>query len=137
MNTFSMQLQDAKQTALISDVTSFVGQDGSGSFGIQAGHARIMASLSFGLARFRTDEDAWTYLALPGALLYFSDDTLTLSTRHFVIDQDYERISKVIAEELMAEEVQLRRLKRSLRQMEEEALRRMWQLGQKRASIRD
>lgn len=136
MNTFSIRLQDAKQTAIINDVISFVGQDGSGSFGIQAGHGRIMTSLSFGLARFRTGEDVWTYLALPGALLYFNDGTLTLSTRHFVIDEDYERISKVIAEELMAEEMQLRRLKRSLRQMEEEALRRMWQLGQK-ASQRD
>jgi F-type H+-transporting ATPase subunit epsilon len=131
VKTFSLALQDATHAEVVDDVLSFVAEDRSGSFGIQAGHARIMASLSFGLARFRTSSGDWRYLAVPGALLYFTEDTLTLSTRHYVVDDDFERISEVMREELLAEEVELESLKESLRRMEEEALRRMWQLGQK------
>lgn len=130
MRTFTLQLQDATQTELVTGVTSFVGQDSTGSFGIQAGHARMMASLSFGLARFRTGSSDWRYLALPGALLYFKDNTLTLSTRHYVLDDDYMRISAVLREELLAEEGELKSLKESLHRMEEEVLRRMWRLRQ-------
>jgi F-type H+-transporting ATPase subunit epsilon len=92
----------------------------------------MMASLSFGLARFRTSTSDWRYIALPGALVYFHDDTLTLNTRHYVIDDDYERISAVIREQLRDEEAELRSVKESLHRMEDEALRRMWRLGQAR-----
>ena len=71
MNSFTMLLQDATRSEKIADVTSFVGEDASGSFGILAGHARMMASLVIGLARFRTGEDNWKYLALPGTGLIF------------------------------------------------------------------
>jgi F-type H+-transporting ATPase subunit epsilon len=130
VNSFLLRLQDATHAEVVNGVTSFVARDRSGSFGVQAGHGRIMASLSFGLARFRTLTRDWQYLALPRALMYFDDDTLTLSARHYVIDDDYQRISDVLREKLLAEEAELESLKASLRRMEEEALRRMWQLGQ-------
>lgn len=127
--TFVLKLQDARRAERIPDVSAFVGQDRTGSFGILAGHARFMTSLTFGLARFRLAKDGWRYLALPGALLYFDDDVLTLSTRHYLMDDDYTRISAALSEELLAEEEALRGIKSSLHRMEEEALRRMWQLG--------
>jgi F-type H+-transporting ATPase subunit epsilon len=130
VKSFSLKLLDATHSEEIDDVVSFVGEDSSGSFGIQAGHGRIMTSMLFGLARFRVRSGDWKYLALPGALLYFDDDVLTLSTRHFVLDDDYQRISAVIREKLLAEEVELKGLKESLRRMEEEFLRRIWALGQ-------
>lgn len=133
MRTFALQLQDARQAKRIPEVATFVGQDRSGSFGIMAGHARCMASLIFGLAQFRPHNSDWQYLALPGALLYFDENLLTLSTRHFLIDDDYDRISTAMQQQLLAEEEALKRLKLSLHRMEEEALRRMWRLG--RATI--
>jgi len=133
VNCFSIQLQDATHAEVIGDVTSFVAEDSSGSFGIQAGHARLMTSLSFGLARFRNATPVWQYIALPGALLYFQDDTLTLCTRHYVVDADYQRINRILRDKLAAEEMELNSFKESLRRMEEEALRRMWQLGQMRS----
>jgi F-type H+-transporting ATPase subunit epsilon len=129
MKSFSLRLQDATHSEAVDGVISFVGEDSSGGFGIQAGHGRIMTSMSFGFARFRIRSGDWKYLALPGALLYFDDDILTLSTRHFVLDDDYQRISDVMRDELLAEEVELKDLKESLRRMEEEFLRRIWQLG--------
>lgn len=130
MNTFVLKLQDAQRVQTIKDATAFIGEDRSGSFGILAGHARFMTALTFGLARFRTSNAQWQYLALPGALLYFRDETLVVSTRHFLIDSDYTRITAAMRDQLAAEEHALHSLKTSLRHMEEEMLKRMWRLGQ-------
>ena len=121
MKSFTLRLQDATHSEDITGVTSFVGEDASGSFGILAGHARMMASLMIGLARFRSGENAWQYLALPGAVLYFHDDVLTLSTRHYLRDNDYMRVSEALQKQLLAEEEKLHIMKKSLRRMEEEA----------------
>jgi len=122
---FNMHLQSAAQYELIEAVVSFVGEDGSGSFGIQAGHGRFMASLNFGLARYRCGDQPWQYLALPGALLYFVDNQLYLNTRRYVRDSDYARINAALREQLHREEAGLQRIKESLRRMEEEMLKRL------------
>jgi F-type H+-transporting ATPase subunit epsilon len=137
MRTFTLILQDATHTQRIRQVTSFVGEDDTGSFGILAGHARMMTSLVFGLARFRSGENAWQYLALPGAALYFNDNELSLSTRHYMVDEDYERISIALKEQLLAEEKELHELKKSLHHMEEKVLRRLWELGHESAGLPD
>ncbi len=134
MKTFTLRLQDATQSEEITGVTSFVGEDASGSFGILAGHGRMMTSLIIGLARFRVGEDIWKYLALPGAVLYFDDNELTLSTRRYLLDDDHMRISQALQEQLLAEEDALKAIKHSLRQMEEEALRRLWEMGRRGAA---
>ena len=125
MNAFQLHLQSATQYELIEGVTSFVGEDDSGSFGVQAHHARFMASLGFGLARYRCGDQPWQYLALPGALLYFVDNQLFLNTRRYLRDDDYERINAALREQLHQEEAGLRRIKESLRRMEEEMLKRL------------
>jgi F-type H+-transporting ATPase subunit epsilon len=131
MNSFTLQLYDNQSSEVIRDVTDFVGDDGSGRFGILAGHTAMMTTLRFGLARFRCGSDAaWQYLAMPGAVLYFRDNVLTLASRHFLVDEDYGRISQRLEEELLAEEEQLRQLRESLQHMEEAMLKRMWELGQ-------
>jgi F-type H+-transporting ATPase subunit epsilon len=130
MNTFVLKLQDAQHAQTIEDASAFVGEDRSGSFGILPGHARLMTTLTFGLARFRNTAGQWQYLALPGGLLYFRDNTLVVSTRHYLIDSDYTRITTAMRDQLAAEERALHDQKKSLRQMEEEVLKRMWRLGQ-------
>jgi F-type H+-transporting ATPase subunit epsilon len=132
LSGITLQLFDSRHNERIDGVTSFVGEDTSGSFGILPGHTRFMTVLVFGLARFRCGERLpWEYLALPGALLYCADDTLTLTSRHYLRDRDYERISQRLADELLAEEEELHEIRESLRRMEEAMFRRMWELGQK------
>jgi F-type H+-transporting ATPase subunit epsilon len=128
MSGFVLHLQGATQYERVEGVRSFVGEDASGAFGILPGHARFMTSLLFGLARFRTGERAWQFLALPGALLYFSDNALYLCTRRYLCDPDYARISAALEQQLLAEEQDLRGMKDSLRRMEEGMLRRLWQM---------
>ena len=128
MTTIALNLWAATSHARFEGVQSFVGEDESGSFGILPGHHRFMTSLTFGLARFRCDESNWQFLALPGGLLYFVDDELTINTRRYLLDTDYERISSALSEHLLAEEEKLRSLKESLHRMEEEMLRRLWEM---------
>jgi len=129
MSTFLLHLQDATRSERIGDIVSFVGEDSSGSFGLLAGHARFMTTLVFGLARFRTANGTWEFLALPGALVYFVDNELFLSTRRYVRDTDYERISAVLAQQLVTEEERLHDIRESLHRMEQEMLKRLWQIG--------
>ena len=86
--TFTLLIQDAAHAERIEGVSAFVGRDGSGSFGVMANRARMMAVLVTGLARFRIGGDDWEYLAMPGAVLYFCDNRLTISTRHCLRDRD-------------------------------------------------
>lgn len=130
MKTFTLHLYDSRRHQVFDGVRSFVGEDNSGSFGILAGHARLMAVLRFGLARFHCGDEQWQYLALPGAVLYFDNDILSLMCRHFLLDHQYELISRRLMEELLNEEEQLKELHVSLQQMEEAMLKRMWELGE-------
>jgi len=129
MNSFTLILQDTVRTKVVKDVTRFVGEDVSGSFGILANHQRIMTSLVVGMARFCIANDSWKYLVLPGGLLYFYDNNLFLSTRRFFLDDDYEKINALLHQQLMAEEDKLRSMKKSLYRLEEEAFKRLWKVG--------
>ncbi|WP_455199500.1 F0F1 ATP synthase subunit epsilon [Kaarinaea lacus] len=129
MNSFSLILRDATHEETFDQVTSFIGEDNSGSFGIFAHHDRLMSATVFGLARFRIMNEPWQYLAMPGALLYFNNNELSINTRRYFLDSDYQRISAALQEQLLAEEESLRSMKESLHYMEKEILRRMWELG--------
>jgi F-type H+-transporting ATPase subunit epsilon len=128
MNGYVLHLQGATGYDRVEDVTSFVGEDVSGTFGLLAGHARFMTSLVFGLARFRIGAGPWRFLAAPGALLYFVNDELFLNTRRYLLDDDHTRISGALREVLLAEEEALLETRESLRRMEEEILRRLWEM---------
>ncbi|MCG6969371.1 MAG: F0F1 ATP synthase subunit epsilon [Gammaproteobacteria bacterium] len=129
MQTFILHLQDATQYERVENVASFVAEDDSGSFGLLAGHEKMMTSLVFGLARYRVQEQAWQYLALPGALVYFLNNELYLSTRRFLRDDNYDRISTALRQQLQTEEQALQSIRTSLHQMEEAMLKRLWELS--------
>jgi F-type H+-transporting ATPase subunit epsilon len=128
MKTFTLKIQDATHAEKLEGVTSFVGEDSSGSFGILADHARFMTILLMGLARYRKGNESWQYLAQPGAVLNFQDNLLTISTRHYFRDQDYMRISNDLQQKLLAEEEELHAVKHSLQHMEKEVLKHLWDL---------
>jgi F-type H+-transporting ATPase subunit epsilon len=128
VNTFLLHLESATQYERIEKVASFIGQDETGSFGILAGHTRMMTSLTFGLARFRLAGQDWEYLALPGGLAYFVDNQLHLSTRRYLRGKEFGSITSALREELLAEEEALRATKQSLNQLEEEMFKRLWKM---------
>jgi F-type H+-transporting ATPase subunit epsilon len=132
MRTYALELAGATRRTHIEGVSSFIGEDASGSFGILAGHAPLVACLSFGLARFRIGGGDWEYLALPGGVLHFRDDTLRILTRRYLRDSDYQRITAALRDQLAAEEVDLNALRLSAQRLEEAMITRLWSL-QRRA----
>lgn len=131
MNSFVLNLYDSSHEQRITGVTTFIGEDASGSFGIQAHHARFMTVLVFGLARFRLATEQWQYLALPGGIVYFNKNELMLSTRYFLMDSDFERICSLLDQKLAAEEDNLKASRESLQRMEQAMFKRMVALQRK------
>ena len=128
MNGFGILLQDATHSERFDEVASFVGEDSSGSFGILPGHGRLMTILDFGMARFRRPDGVWCFIALPGAVLSFADNELVISTRRYLWDTDYRRIGRALADELRREEEDLGAIRESLRRLEQEMLKSLWNL---------
>lgn len=128
MKGFSILLHDATHSERFDEVASFVGEDSSGSFGILPGHGRLLTILDFGMARFRHPDGAWHFIALPGAVLSFADNELVISTRRYIWDTDYRRIGRALADELRREEEDLGAIRESLRRLEQEMLKSLWNL---------
>ena len=121
----TLHLQSAARYERIAGVVSFVGEDASGYFGLLPGHESFLTLLEYGLARFRCAAGPWRYLACPGAVLWFTDDELFLNTRRYLIDDDYGRISGLLAGQLADEEMALKSVKDNLRRLEQELFRRL------------
>ena len=126
--TITLCLQSAVHSEDIAGVTSFVGTDASGSFGILPGCARFMTILGYGLSRYRDADGRWCHLACPGAVLYFAADRLTVNTRRYLRDHDYDRISGLLSGQLAREEEELRSLRQNVQHLEQQLLRRLRQL---------
>jgi F-type H+-transporting ATPase subunit epsilon len=125
MNGFTLRLQAADRSEEIRDVVSFVGEDASGRFGLLAHHDRFMTVLTFGLARYRREAGQQEYLAVPGGVLYFVDNALHVTTRHYLRGPDARRLGEALTQELLEEERALAELKVKVRRLEEEMLKRL------------
>ena len=53
MSGLELHLESATSRDCIEQVTSFVAEDASGSFGILPGHERMVTVVEFGMSRFR------------------------------------------------------------------------------------
>ena len=61
-------------------------------------------------------------------MLYFHDNLLTISTLHYLRDENYMRISSELSQKLLAEEEELHAVKKNLQNMEKEILKHIWDL---------
>jgi len=127
---FTLHLQSATQYERIEDVESFVARDASGAFGLLARAERMMTVLGYGLARLRTAGGGWRYVALPGGLAYFVDGELYVSTRRYLLGDDYRTVAAAVDSTLQAEDDALKSLKESVVRLEREMVRRLWRLGE-------
>lgn len=128
MSSFKIILQDSVHIEEFDRVSSFIAEDASGQFGLLAHHERFMTVLLIGLARFYSPDHDWKYIAVPGAVLYFYNNVLTLSSRRFLVDSDYSRITALLKVQLLEEEKELHSIRTSLREMEKTMLRLMSEL---------
>jgi F-type H+-transporting ATPase subunit epsilon len=119
------------RSELISDVVRFTGHDAAGSFGILANAFRRVTVLVFGLAHFQDAAGKLEYLALPGGVLYFMGNELRIATTNFVRSASLDEISVALDRQLRQEEAELRNIKQSLHRLDEEIIRRMFELKRK------
>jgi F-type H+-transporting ATPase subunit epsilon len=61
------------------------------------------------------------------------DGELYVSTRRYFRDADYRRISDALSARLRTEEDELKQVRESLRRMEEQMFKRLWELSRGRA----
>ena len=128
MKTFRLHLMSMTRSELIPDVVRFTGRDAAGSFGLLANAYRRVTVLVFGLAHFQDAAGNLEYLALPGGVLYFVGNELRITTTHFIRGSSLDEISAALDRELRQEEEELHTIKQSLHRLDEEILRRMFEL---------
>lgn len=128
MIAFELHLESPTQYEKIDNIVSFIGEDVSGQFGVLANHARMMTYLNFGLAKFTYANSTKEYIALSGGILYFRNNQLHISSRHYIRDTDYKILEKKMDKELQVEEKNLENIKTSLRKLDEEMLKRLIEL---------
>jgi F-type H+-transporting ATPase subunit epsilon len=131
MKTFRLHLMSMTRSETIPEVVRFTGRDAAGSFGILANAHRRMTVLVFGLAHFQNAAGNVEYLALPGGLLHFVDNELRIATTNFVRSSGLEEISAALDRQLRQEEAELREIKQSLHRLDEEIMKRMYELKRK------
>ncbi len=128
MKTFNLYLYSSTQFEQFNNVTSFIGEDSSGSFGVLSGHARMITCLKYGLARIRYDQNKEEYIAVPGGILYFADNTLKIAVRYYFRHDDYLKIAAELDKQLSTEETDIVNIRETLHRLDENVLRRLWEL---------
>jgi len=130
MSPLTLHLQAGTKYDKVESVTSFVGEDVSGKFGLMANHERFITTLVFGLARYKIkNSGAWFYIALPGGVLHFVKNEIFISTRQYFIDEDYSKIINILKGDILKEEHKLKNMRQSLHEMEQEMFKRLWDIG--------
>ena len=121
MNTFHLSLLDSAGADRFEQIRQFIGADGSGAFGLLAGHEPLVVALRYGLARFEDDRGIWRYVALPGGILRFKDNVLSVATvRYFLGDEPAVLVQQLESEmaqddsELSAARLTMAKIDRSL-----------------------
>ncbi|ATG90612.1 F0F1 ATP synthase subunit epsilon [Methylomonas koyamae] len=136
MSGFSLTLFDSRGVEYFEQVGQFVGADADGSFGILPGHVGMVALLRYGLARFRDQAGAWHYLALPGGVLRFSENRMTLTAVRYFLGDDPDAICELLAAEMARIDSEVHRARATLTEIERSLLRRLAELSNRVAGGR-
>lgn len=125
MRTFGLALLDSHGENRFARVRQFVGADASGMFGILPGHEAMVAVLRYGLARFLDDTGAWHYAALPGGVLRFSDNTLSITSVRYFLGDEPGALVAGLASEMAREDSELSTARQTLKKIDWSLLRRL------------
>ncbi len=87
-----------------------------------------MTVLVPGLARLRRGEEPWQYLALPGGVAWFDAGELHVATGRYARGADYRTMHEQLHQQLASEEQSTRELRTSVRQLEEQMLKRLYEM---------
>ena len=129
MKTFPLELNDSSQTQLFEQITQCICADASGSFGILAGHIPMVAILRYGLVRFQEQGGNWRYAALPGGILRFADNRLTITSIHCFLGNNRDALVQQLTKAMETEDSDIHSARRTLAQIEESLIRRLSEIA--------
>lgn len=129
MNGFELTLLDGQGGQSFTGVKHLIAADDNGSFGILAGHQHTLAVLRYGLARFCDQHEVWHYLALPGGVLRFADNRLTITTVRYFLGDDRNLLCDQLASELARNDSEIHTARATLSEIERSLVRRLAQLS--------
>ena len=129
MRTFRLELLDSQGADRFAAVRQFIATDASGSFGIQAGHEPMVAVLRYGLARFEDEGEQWHYAALPGGVLRFAGNCLTVATVHYFLGQERDTLLQQLTAEMARTDSDIARARTTLTEIEHSLLRRLGEMA--------
>ena len=133
MKTFECILQDLSHQWQTQAAVSFIGRDSSGSFGLQARHETFVTCLRASLARLRTQDDGWLYIAQPGTVVVFRENLLRLSTSQFILSKDRDQRISRMEQAWKAADQGVRTTKTSYLQVEQALTRKLWEMNRQGA----
>ena len=131
MATFTLLLNDISQALQFDAVTSFIGRDASGSFGLQAGHEAFVTCLQPGLARFRDQQQQWHYIAQPGAVVLFRNNQLQIAATQMLVSTDRDSLVTQMDAQWRAVDQQRGSMKLNITQVEQALARKLWELNKR------
>lgn len=129
MKNFALTLLDSRGSQHFDKIVQFIGADAGGSFGIMAGHIHTIAMLRYGLARFSAVNGDWHYLALPGGVLRFADNHLTVTTVRYFLGDDRDEICQLLADEMAQIDSEVHTARATLSEIERSLVRRLAELS--------
>ena len=129
MNTFSLTLIDTAEMTRFEKVRQFIASDTDGGFGILAGHAHTVALLRYGLARFSDDSGIWRYLAMPGGVLRFAGNELTITTVRYFLGIDPDAICADLEAAMQQTDSEVHRSRAALSEIEHSLIKRLADLS--------
>jgi F-type H+-transporting ATPase subunit epsilon len=129
MNSFALELLDSRGRHDFNNVIQFIAADASGSFGVLAGHAHLVAVLRYGLARFLDSQGDWYYLTLPGGVLRFCNNRLTVTTVRYFLGSERDLLCQQLADEMAQNDSEVHAAQATLSEIEHSLIRRLAELS--------
>lgn len=128
MRTFPLTLLDSRGSDRFAQVCQFIGADGSGAFGVLAGHEALVAVLRYGLARFE-DAGGWHYAAIPGGILHFRDNALSVVTVRYFLGVNADELAERLTQEMARDDSELVAARQTLAKIDRTLVRRLSTIG--------
>ncbi|EIC30261.1 MULTISPECIES: F0F1 ATP synthase subunit epsilon [Methylomicrobium] len=133
MKTFSLALIDTAGTTRFDTVSQFIGADAEGSFGLLADHIHTVALLRYGLARFADNRGVWRFLAMPGGVLRFADNQLTITTVRYFLGDSEDAICDSLEAAMQQTDSEVYTAKAALAKIEHSLIKRLVELSGQRS----
>lgn len=92
---FKLNIITPSHTQKVENISSFRGEDSSGSFGILPKHIEFLTILEPSISIVLIDEEE-EYFAFNGGILSFKKDILTITTKEFVQSKQISELQGII-----------------------------------------